>query len=349
MNSKTTLKTLFGNLENDIKEFRKSINEKYETDLKERTSFKMEVSRIAADGMRVVTETGIKIQTSADSLTQALRGDFKAQGKWGEFILKKTLERSGLQEGEHYTVETSYENAEGNRQRPDITVLLPDQKSLFIDSKVSLAHYIQYIDASDELIKASALENLISAFCNHIKILSGKEYQDVSGVDTVDFVLMFIPVESIFSLVTDNYDKSNTETLFEFAWKKGVVISSPTTLMPILKTINRCWNIDNYNKNAQNIGKKAGELYKKFTTLMVSFEKVGRNIEKSQEAFIETKKLIQCGNGNILKRCDEIRGLLNKKRSGPLEHYYDETDDFDEDDNSESQLAQVGVSNDLPF
>ncbi len=328
-NSKTALISLIDPLKANIKDFQTNIDKKYEDDLKDRTALKQEI--------RFITQAGKELKDSSEGLAKALRGDSRAQGKWGELVLERILESSGLKKGREFSVQESYSSEEAGRQRPDVTVYLPDQKIIFIDSKVSLTHYSEYIAVEDDFDKSAALVALENAFCTHIKELSQKKYQSIDDITTLDFVLMFTPIESAFSLITQNYEEGEGQSLFEFAWERGVIITSPTTLMPILKTINICWKAEYQNKNSKKIAEEAIKLYDKFVVFVTKLEKIGSSIKKLQEYFEGTMNTLQDGTGSLMKRCDHIRKLVKKERK-VSEQYFEEDEIFDSTDD-EIELA----------
>lgn len=343
--SQKDLKGLIEPLQKHIKTFQENIDKKYDADLRDRLAFKHEI--------RAITDTGKELKGASEALTKVLRGDSQAQGKWGELVLERILESSGLRKGEEFSVQTSYNNEDGDRLRPDVTVYLSNQKHIFIDSKVSLTHYDKYLGLEDDFEKSLVLAELETAFCTRIKELSEKKYPAAEGVAALDFVLMFTPIESVLSLVAQNYSEKRGQNLFEFAWEKGVIITSPLTLMPILKTIDICWKVEYQNKNAVTIAEEAGKMYDKFCVFVNKLEKIGDSISKSQECFEDAKKTLSTGKGSLIRKSDHLRTLLKKERKISGE-YFDEdevADDIDvaiEKDNSVTLMHQANSISENP-
>lgn len=304
--SKKTLNGLIEPLKGEIKVFQEKIETTHKEDLKDRSALKQEISSI--------TIAGKELRNSSDSLARALRGDSKTQGKWGELILEKVLESSGLRKGHEFSIQVSYSGEEGEKLLPDVTLHLSNDKNIFIDAKVSLTHYDKYLNTENDIEKFSAEHALVNSFCERVKELSKKKYQTIPKVDTLDFVIMFTPIESALAIVIQNYDKENTETFFEYAWKKGVIIASPLTLMPVLRTIDLCWKAEYQNKNALKIADEASKLYDKFVGFLTKFDKVEDSIKKLNDNLQDAKRSLSEGTGNLITRTETIRKLLKKER-----------------------------------
>ncbi len=333
--SRKELLNIINPLKENIKIFQENVNRKHETDIQDRASLKKEI--------QFITQSGKELKESSDSLTKALRGDSKTQGKWGELILEKILENSGLKKGVEFSVQTSYQNDERGLQRPDVTLHLSNQKQLFIDSKVSLSHYDRYINAENASEETISLDSLENAFIARIKELGEKNYPAIQGITTLDFVIMFSPIESAFSLVAQRYEEKKKKTLFEFGWERGVIVATPLTLMSILKTINVCWQVEYQNKNALAIAEEADRLYDKFVTFVGKFEKIQLAIERSQTAFNEAKNTL-VGQRSLSRGFDKIRQRLRKEQK--LSNEYIEDDGFLED--SEAFIEEEAIDQ-LPF
>ena len=239
----------------------------------------------------------------AENLTKALKGDTKAQGNWGEFILESILEKSGLEKGREYVIQESFTNDEGRRLQPDVVVKLPDNKSLIIDSKVSLIAYDKFVndEVDDQEINLKA--HLLSVK-THIKGLSEKNYQERYGVKGLDFVLMFIPIEPAFSVAVqaDN-------DLFTAAYERNIVIVSPSTLIATLRTISNIWKNEYQNQNALEIARQGGNLYDKFVSFADVLVKVGKSLESTSGVYKEAMKKLYEGKGNLVARAETIKQL----------------------------------------
>lgn len=289
-----------GDILNPLKEkiltFEKKVEETYDKESKERHSLKDEVKRLA--------ELNIKMSEEANNLTLALKGDAKQQGNWGEMVLERILESSGLIKEEEYKLQYSLENEDGQRVQPDVVIMLPDEKHLIVDSKVSLVAYERFTSTSDEDQRKIHQKDHLVSIKTHIQGLSNKYYQSIPGLNSPDFVLLFIPIESSFSLAVQA-----DQDLFNYAWDRKVVIVSPSTLLASLKTVASIWKQERQNKNAVEIAKQSGALYDKFVGFIEDLKKVGANISKSNEAYEEAMKKLSTGSGNLIGRAERIKKL----------------------------------------
>ncbi len=279
-----------------IKDFEKKVDEKYDNEQKERATLKGEI--------KTLHELNRKISEEAHNLTTALKGDSKKQGNWGELILERVLESSGLINGEEYfTQETTY-NEEGEMLRPDVVVQLPENKHIIIDSKVSLVAYEQFVNADDEIEQERLLKSHVASVKTHIKDLSSKNYHAGKGVNSPDFVLMFMPIESSFSASIRADDE-----LFNFAWDKRIVIVSPSTLLATLRTVSSIWKQDRQTKNALDIAEKSGRLYDKFVGFIEDMKKIGERLRSTQNVYDDGMKKLSEGSGNLVKRAEELKKM----------------------------------------
>jgi len=283
-------------LQTKIKNFEESIEKKYIDDTKERAGLKQELKQLL-----LLNET---LRDEANNLTNALKGESKTQGNWGELVLERILENSGLQKGEEYDTQFSGKNEAGKRLQPDIIIKLPENKHLIIDSKVSLTAYERFSTSDDILEKATELKSHIVSIKSHIKLLSEKHYQNINHLNTPDFVMLFIPIESSFGIAIRE-DKA----LFQYAWDKKIVIVSPSTLLATLRTIASVWKYEKQNNNAMEIAKKAGQLYDKFVGFLDDLEKLGKNMDQSKSNYDQLMNKISLGNGNLVKRTQELKKL----------------------------------------
>ncbi len=245
-----------------------------------------------------------EISKEAQNLANALKGSVKAQGNWGELILEKILERSGLERDKEFMVQASLTGEDGRRLQPDVVVMLPESKSVVIDSKVSLIAYEQYTGTEDEALREQFLKQHIQAIRNHIKGLSDKKYQQLYQLNTVDFVLMFMPVEPAFALAVQHDSE-----LWAEAFDKNIVIVSTSTLLATLRTISMMWRQDRMNKNALEIARQSGALYDKFSGFVVDMIDMGKKMQGAQDSYSAAMNKLSTGNGNIVKRLEDIRKL----------------------------------------
>lgn len=306
--SQKGLQDILTPLKERFSEFQKKVDETYGQHAKEQHHLKQEIARI------IEVNQAMKLQT--ESLTKALKGDVKMQGNWGEIILEKVLESSGLRKGEHYTLQGEGMGLKhvdtGGHLRPDVVVHLPENKHLIIDSKVSLTHYERYVGEEEDAAKALHLKQFVQSIRNHVSGLESKRYQDSEGLDTPDFVLMFMPIESAYALALQT-DKD----LHSFAWDKRIYFVSPSTLFPILHTVSSIWRMDMQNKNAQEIAKKGGDLYDKVAGFVEDMDKLGNQIKTVNGTYDKAMNKLSEGRGNILRQTEQLR-LMGAKTSKQL-------------------------------
>lgn len=294
-------------LKEKLKSFEDKIHERYVSNRDEQLSLKQEIKNL--------TKLNNDLNEQAQNLTNALKGDNKKQGNWGELVLEKILESSGLIKGKEYDTEVSDTNADQQRIRPDVVVKLPDNRHIIIDSKVSLNAYEKYVSAEDENEKQSQLKLHLSSVKNHVKILGEKNYQSGIGVNTPDFVLLFIPIESSFSLAVQE-----DSDLYMYAWDRKVVIVSPTTLLATLRTIASVWKHERQAQNAKEIADRAGALYDKFSNFVEDLQKIGQRLQQAQDSYHGAFNKLSTGNGNLLRQAEMLQELgANTQKSLPKE------------------------------
>ena len=299
--SKANLATILNPFKEKIVEFEKKVTEVYTTEGKERHSLIKEVQRLQ--------ELNLKIGEDAENLTKALKGDTKTQGTWGEIILERILEESGLRKGLEYDSQGGFRDADGKLLKPDVIVHLPEEKDIIIDSKVSLVAYEKYMRAeSDEERERAVKEHLIS-INSHLKGLESKKYDELPGIKSLDFVLMFVPIESAFMLAIDKDSE-----IFRKAFDQSIMIVSPSTLLVTLRTIQNIWRYEHQNKNALEIADKAGNLYDKFVGFVDDLEKIGDQINNTQKAYEGAHNKLVSGKGNLISRTQALIGLGVKSR-----------------------------------
>ncbi|MCT7577642.1 DNA recombination protein RmuC [Aliarcobacter butzleri] len=294
--STTNLTFVLSSFKEQLDSFSKRVNDIYNDETKQRSSLLTEIKNLK--------ELNNQISNDAINLTKALKGQNKTQGDWGEMILSSILDQTGLREGKEYTIQGSFTSAEGKRLRPDVIVHLPSNKDIVIDSKVSLNAYINYSKAENEDEKQQASKELVKSITSHIKDLSSKSYENINGVKTLDFVLMFIPIEGAFLLAT-----SSDDNLFKLAFDNNIMLVSPSTLYVTLRTIENIWRNEHQNENAQLISKKAADLYDKFVAFVGDIEDIGTNITRTQKAYDGAMNKLSSGNGNLIRRTEEFLEL----------------------------------------
>lgn len=304
--NRSGLDTLLSPLREQLKEFREKVETTYGNEARERFALKEQLTRL--EGLNK------QISDDASNLARALKGDKKLQGNWGEVILSRVLEESGLREGHEYVTQFSVTDEDGQRRLPDVIVRLPENRDIVIDAKVSLVDYERYCSSDDEAERDRALKAHTNALRNHIRLLSEKRYEDLPGLRTLDFVFLFMPVEAAFMLAVEH-----DPALFREAFDKKIIIVSPTTLLATLRTVESIWRYERQNRNAEKIAKEAGQLHDKFATLLEHLEALGRTLERSQEQYRKTVSSLS-GHGGLVGRVDSLKKLGAKaKKSLPLE------------------------------
>lgn len=291
-----------------IDDFKKQVADVYQKESAERNQLMGKVGELQSQTLKIGRE--------AVNLANALKGDNKAQGSWGEMILERILQDSGLRKGKEYQSQvTLYEQPSdgvgGKRRAPDIVIYLPNDKQLIIDAKVSLVHYEQHANAVNEDSRALALKAHIQSVRTHIRNLSRKNYESLEGINSIDFVFIFIPIEASFLLTLQAEPQ-----LFQEAYDQQIVLVSPTTLMTTLQTVSSIWRHQKQNLNAEKIAAEAGGLYDQFVLFLESLNQIGLQLDKTTEAYQLAKKRLYDGNGNLLKRAEKLRSMGAKtKRS----------------------------------
>ncbi|MFT4545547.1 MAG: DNA recombination protein RmuC [Bacteroidia bacterium] len=294
--NKENIELILTPLRERIKDFEKKVDEKYDNEQKERASLKGEI--------KTLHELNKQISQEAHNLTTALKGDSKKQGNWGELILERVLENSGLIKGQEYTTQEMTYNEDGDRLFPDVVIQLPDEKQIIIDSKVSLVAYERFVNADEDDERDKWIKAHVASVKAHIKGLSEKNYHTSKGMNSPEFVLMFMPIESSFSASIRADDE-----LFNFAWDKRIVIVSPSTLLATLRTVSSIWKQDRQTQNAIEIARKSGDMYNKFVGFVEDMQKIGSRLNSTQTAYNDGMKKLSEGTGNLVKRAEELRKM----------------------------------------
>lgn len=297
--SEKNLQQLLNPLRDRIHEFQKKVEDAYHAESRERFALKEELNRIV--------EANQRMSSDAQQLTQALRGDVKAQGNWGEFVLQRILEASALREGEEYVLQgegMSLKSEDGRSQRPDVIINLPEGKHLVVDSKVSLTHYERFCAEADPSRKQAALKLFGASLRAHVDGLAAKRYQDLEGVSAPDFVMMFVPIEGAFSIACQHEEK-----LFIDSWNKSIVIVSPTTLLATLRTVASIWKQERQTKNALEIARQGGMLYDKFVRFVETLGDLGDRLKGAQKSYDEALDHLKSGRGNLISRVENLQKL----------------------------------------
>ena len=291
--NKMALDGLLGPFKQQIADFRQQVNDAYVTEAKERRSLRDEVL-----GLRELNQ---QMSQEALNLTRALKGDKKTQGNWGELVLDRVLEESGLREGHEYERQVSLKNTDGERLQPDVVVHLPDGKDVVIDSKVSLVDYSRYHEAEEDAERNRALAAHVQCLRNHIRGLSAKSYQDLDGVRTLDYVLMFIPVEPAFYAAVEHQP-----SLFQEALEHNIMLVSPTNLLVALRTIENIWRYEHQNRNAEKIAEKASALYDKLRGFTDDMQKLGSQLDTAKKTYDGAMNKFSAGRGNLVRQAQQF-------------------------------------------
>ncbi|MDD3149726.1 MAG: DNA recombination protein RmuC [Candidatus Gastranaerophilales bacterium] len=317
-NSSEFNKTSQEEISNILKPFKEKIQEFQQ---KVEATRKEEINDIATlkNEIKQLSQNNQQLSMDANNLAKALKGDNKAQGNWGEVILQRILELSGLREDFEYTTQESF-STEGNfRLQPDVVVHLPENRHVIIDSKVSLVSYENFYNSIEENEKQSHLKDFENSIKNHVKNLSEKTYQNLDGINTPDFVLMFVPLESTFQLIF----KENND-LMDFAWNKKIILVGPSTLLAALKTIYMFWNQEKQNRNVLEIVKESGSLYDKFAGFLEDLRNISIQMDRTKDGFENAFNKLYTGKGNILRRIENLKKLGAKTTKQIPQEYLEE-------------------------
>ncbi len=292
-------------LRDQLGDFRRRVDDVYDRESRDRRGLAEQVSQLKA--------LNLQMSQDAINLTNALKGENKTQGNWGELVLERILEESGLRRGYEYELQLSAQDDSGRRFQPDVVIHLPERKDIVVDAKVSLVAYERYCSSADEAGQQAALREHLGSLKRHIKGLSDKAYESLPAVRSLDFVLLFIPIESAF-LTAIEQDRQ----LFGDAFERNILLVSPSTLLVTLRTISNIWRYEKQSVNAQEIAKRGGELHDKFVGFVTALEDVGRHIDQSRRAYDTALNRLSSGKGNLVNRAAELKKLgVSAKRALP--------------------------------
>ena len=293
-----------GNLLNPMKiqlaDFKKKVEDVYDKEAKDRSALQQE--------LKSLKELNLKMSSDATNLTNALKGQNKQQGVWGEMVLEKVLESSGLREGHEYQREVSLKGDEDKIFRPDVIVNLPDNRHIIIDAKTSLIAYNEYMAAENEEDKKLHIKNHISSIKAHVKGLSGKKYEDLEDINSLDFIFMFVPIEGALLLALEN-----DVNLYDDTFKQKIILVSPTTLLVALRAVENTWRYERQAQNIAEVAKRAELLYGKFTGFIDDLTKVGDSINKANDSYAKAFDKLKNGSGNLIMQVNELKKVSNIK------------------------------------
>lgn len=306
-------------LGSQIQKFQESVEKSYHEEARERFSLVKEIK-----GLQLLNQ---KISDDAVSLTHALKGQNKLQGGWGEVILERILERSGLEKGREYETQASYQTAEGRRLQPDVVIHLPEGKQIVVDSKMVLISYLAYMEAQTDEDRNRALKQHLDAVRRHMKELSAKSYHDLPGITSLDFVLLFIPIEAAFGLAlqADN-------GLFSEAFEHNIIIVGPSNLLATLRTIQNIWRNEKQSQNAIEIARQAGAMYDKFSGFVQDMDDIGSKLDAVNRSHDAAMKKLTAGRGNLVARAEKLK-LMGAKTTKALPVEYLENDVLTDESN----------------
>ena len=305
--NKENLKIILNPLQEKIKTFEKKVEDTHKESIDYHAALRQQII-----GLK---ELNVQMGKETLNLTKALKGDSKTQGNWGELVLERVLEKSGLEKGREYEMEKSFADETGNqlRLRPDVIIHLPDNKKMIVDSKVSLTAYEQYVNAENEEDSAQFLKEHIASLNRHVSQLSEKKYEDLYQIESPDFVLLFVPIEPAFAVAINNDNQ-----LYNKAFEKNIVIVTPSTLLATLRTIDTMWNNEKQQRNAIEIARQAGALYDKFEGLVTDLTRVGKKMDEAKTEYKGAMNKLVEGRGNLITSVEKIKKLGAKaKKSLP--------------------------------
>ena len=304
--NKEQLELLLKPFREQITNFSLQTKEQFNTELKDRHLLKDELSRLK--------QMNEQLSQDAINLTNALKGENKTQGNWGEIVLESILEQSGLRSGVEYELQATLKSEEGKSYRPDVIIHMPQERDIIIDSKVSLVAYERFVNAEDPVEKAQALKEHILSISSHVKGLSDKKYEKLEGVNSLDFVLLFMPIEGAFLIALEQDGE-----FFKRAYENNILVVSPSTLLVTLRTIEHIWRTQRQEEHAKKIADEAEAMYDKLVLFVEEMQKVGAHIQKAQDSYDTSMNRLKTGKGNIIKRAENMVKLgLKPKKTLPI-------------------------------
>lgn len=312
------LAALLGPLGEKLKAFEAKVDKTYDQENRDRASL--------LRSLQLLQDTQARLHQDAESLSRALTGQSKVQGDWGELVLERVLETAGLTEGREYDLQVSHVDDEGGRKRPDALVYLPANRAIVVDAKCSLTAFVESMRAGDDAAREAALDRHLASVRAHVKSLAGKSYQDVLRQRTLDIVLLFVPNEAAFHAAI-----SRDAGLYEDAFRQGVVICSPTTLLAALQLVSHVWRSEKQNANAQRIAEEAGRLLEKLAAFVADLDAVGGRLVQAQESFAAARSKLATGRGNVLKKAADIAQLGARVKADKIQNLLPEPAEDGED------------------
>lgn len=291
--TRASLDSLLNPFRDQLQDFRKRVEDVYTTETRDRQALRSEIKSLQSLNQQITEE--------AANLAKALKGDKQIQGNWGELVLERVLEKSGLRKGTEYETQSSYRDADNQLLRPDVVVHLPDNRNLVIDSKVSLVAYQKWVTEEDESAREAALKQHVDAVRTHIRTLSEKDYSQLGGLHSPDFVLLFMPIEPAFVAAFQQ-----DESLFSEAFERKIIVVTPTTLLATLRTIENVWRYERQSQNARQIAERAGAVYDKLRVFVEAMERLGGQLDTAQGTFDSAMNTLTRGRGNLVSQANRF-------------------------------------------
>lgn len=317
--NRENIKNILTPLQERIQLFEKKVEDSQKESIGMHSALKEQLANLHVQNLKITQE--------AENLTKALKGDSKMQGNWGELVLERVLEKSGLEKDREYTVQQSFTREDGSRVLPDVIINLPDGKKMIVDSKVSLTDYERFVNAEDEF-KDRFLRDHINSLRKHVDQLSAKKYEDLYEMESPDFVLMFVPIEPAFAIAINN-----DSSLYNKAFEQNIIIVTPTTLLATLRTIDSMWNNEKQQRNAMEIARQAGALYDKFEGFVVDLTKVGKKMDEAKTEYRGAMNKLIDGKGNIVSSIERLKKMGAKAKKSipePILNRAQEDEDIDD-------------------
>lgn len=330
--NRVNMETVLSPFKEQLNTFNKRIEDIYHKENSQRNQLVGQIAELQKQAQQ--------ISQDANNLASALKGDNKIQGNWGEIVLERLLEQSGLEKGREYETQQSYRDEDGKRFKPDVIVHLPDNKDIVIDAKMSLLDYERYCCETEQDAREKALKAHVESIRTHIKGLSLKSYEQLEGIRTLDFVFIFVPVEAAYVLAIQS-----SPNLFKEAYDKNIVLVSPSSLMVALRTVETIWRYEKQNANAEAIARSAGKIYDQFVLFVEALEDVGKNIDRAKVSYNKSYERLASGRGNVLRRVETLRKLgakATRTLSGSALSTLAEEDETDDEPEKLEYEAQSG-------
>lgn len=315
--NKKNIKDILNPLQEKIQTFEKKVEDTQKESISMHSALKEQLL-----GLK---ELNAQMSKETLNLTKALKGDSKTQGNWGELVLERVLEKSGLEKDREYFVQQSFTNDEGKRIMPDVVIHLPDNKKMVVDSKVSLTAYEQYVNSEDDIVKERFAKEHVNSLKRHVEQLSEKKYEDIYKIESPDFVLLFVPIEPAFAVALNE-----DNTLYNKAFERNIVIVTPTTLLATLRTIDTMWNNEKQQRNALEIARQAGALYDKFHGLLTDLVNIGKKIDGTKADYAAAMNKLVEGRGNLITSVEKLKKMGAKAKKALPEKILERAQDNDE-------------------